>query len=104
MMKFKKGDTVKITAGKDRDREGKIERIFPKKGTVLVPGINIFKKHFKGNQGQKSGIYGIPKPIGLAKLVLICPKCKKTTRVGWKILGKVKPRICKKCGKEVDVK
>lgn len=104
MTKFKKGDTVKITAGKDKGREGRIEKIFPKDKSVLIPGINISKKHFKGGQGQKGGIYDIPKPVYLAKIALICPRCKKATRIGLRFLGKTKSRFCKKCGKEIDTK
>ena len=104
MLKFKKGDSVKITSGKDNGRDGKIERIFPKEGKVLIPGINVFKKHFKGSQGQKSGIYDIPKPVCFAKIALICPKCKKATRVGFNLTGKEKTRVCRKCGKEIDTK
>lgn len=102
MTKLKKGDTVKITAGKDKGREGKIEKIFPKKGTVLVPGVNIYKKHVKGFQGQKGGIYDIPRPLAFAKVALVCPKCKKATRVGFRVLKEEKKqRICKKCQKEI---
>jgi len=104
MLKIKVGDTVKITAGKDKGRQGKIERLFGRKGMILIPGINIYKKHFKGSQGQKSGIYDIPRPLDRAKVALVCPNCKKPTRVGFKLLGKTKSRICKKCGKEIDVK
>jgi large subunit ribosomal protein L24 len=104
MLKFKKGDTVKITAGKDNGREGKIERIFPKEGKVVIPGINVYKKHMKGNQGQKGGIYDIPKALPYAKIALLCPKCKKVTRVGFKLTGKDKSRICRKCGREIDTK
>lgn len=104
MLKFKKGDSVKITSGKDEGRDGKIERVFPKEGKVLIPGINVYKKHLKGSQGQKGGIYDIPKPIWFAKFALICPKCKKVTRVGFKLVGDEKLRICRKCGKEIDGK
>lgn len=104
MLKFKVGDTVKITAGKDRDREGKIEKIFLKKATVLIPEINLYKKHVKGRPGQKAGIYDIPRPLPFSKIALICPKCKKPTRVGIKKIEKEKTRICKKCGKEIDTK
>jgi large subunit ribosomal protein L24 len=104
MLKLKAGDTVKITAGKDKGREGKIEKIFPKQTKALIPGVNIYKKHVKGSQGQKGGIYDIPRPLDFAKVVLVCPKCKKTTRVGFKIIGKNKTRVCKKCNKEIDTK
>ncbi len=100
MGKFKVGDTVKITAGKDKGREGKIEKVFPRENLVLIPGINIFKKHLKKTPGtnQKGGIFDIPRPISNSKIALICPKCKKITRVGFKIFGEEKTRICKKCG------
>lgn len=97
-MKLKVGDIVKILGGKDKDREGKIEKIFPKDGRVLVPGINMYKKHVKGSQGQKGGIYDLPRPLPVGKVALVCSKCKKVGRVGFKILaGGEKVRICKKC-------
>lgn len=104
MLKLKVGDTVKITAGKDKGREGKIEKIFPKQTKALIPGVNIYKKHVKGSQGQKGGIYDIPRPLDFAKIALICPKCKKMTRVGFKIVDDNKSRVCKKCNKEIDTK
>lgn len=104
MNKLKIGDTVKITTGKDKGREGKIERIFPKSSLVLVPGVNIYKKHVKGREGQKGGIYDIPRPLPLAKVALVCPKCKKVTRVGFKLAGEDMVRICRKCKKEIDAK
>lgn len=104
MLKFKVGDQVKITAGKDKGREGKIEKIFPKTGTVLVPNVNIYKKHVKGFQGQKGGIYDVPRPLPLAKVALICPRCKKTTRIGFRVLKDGKIRICKKCNQEIENK
>jgi large subunit ribosomal protein L24 len=102
MQKFKVGDQVKITAGKDKDRTGKIEKIFPKKNKVLIPGVNIYKKHVKGAEGRKAGIYEIPRPLDFAKIALICPKCKKPTRVGLKLVEQNKLRVCKKCKKEID--
>jgi len=102
MLKFKVEDTVKITAGKDKGREGKIEKIFPKESKVLIPGVNVYKKHVKGFQGQKGGIYDIPRPISFANIAFICPECKKETKVGFTVLGKSKTRICRKCKKGVD--
>lgn len=101
MLKFKIGDTVKVTIGKDKGREGKIEKIFPKSGIALIPGVNIYKKHVKGSPGQKGGIYEIPKPLAFSKLTIVCPKCKKSARIGFKIVGEEKLRICKKCNKEI---
>ena len=104
MLKFKTGDTIKITAGKDKGREGKIEKILSKESKALIPGVNIYKKHVKGQQGQKGGIFEIPRALNFAKIALICPKCKKVTRVGFKIVEKNKSRVCKKCNKEIDTK
>src|SRR4030043_457470 len=104
MLKFKVKDKVKVTAGKDKGREGEIEKIFPKEKSVLVPGVNIYKKHAKGVPGQKGGIYEVPRPLSFSKIALICPKCKKETRVGFKVMGENKFRVCKKCKKEIDTK
>ncbi len=101
MLKIKIGDTVKITAGKDKGREGKIEKIL-KGESVIVPGVNIYKKHVKGFEGQKGGIYELPRPLPFSKIALICPKCKKVTRVHFRIIEKEKVRVCAKCKKELD--
>lgn len=104
MLKFKIGDTVKITAGKDKGREGKIEKILSAEGKAVVPGVNLYKKHVKGFGDVKGGIYDIPRALGFGKIALMCPKCKKMTRVGFKFAGDDKVRFCKKCGKELDTK
>ena len=107
MLKFKIGDSVKITSGKDKGREGKIEKLIPAKNLVLVPGINIYKKHVKGTgtqKGQKGGIYELSRPLPFAKIMLVCPKCKKQTRVAFRLVGKDKERVCQKCGKGIDIK
>lgn len=104
MIKFKIGDTVKITAGKDKGREGKIEKILPQDRKAIIPGVNLYKKHVKGFGDVKGGVYDIPRSLGFGKIALLCPKCKKITRVGFKFAGSEKVRICKKCGKEIDTK
>ncbi len=98
-MKLKKGDSVVVLVGKDKGRKGKIKKIFPKTGKVLLPGINTFKKHAK-SQGEKKpgGIIDIVKPLPMAKVALICPKCNQPTRVGFQIdKAGVKYRLCRKC-------
>ena len=102
MLKLKVGDKVKIRIGKDKGRKGKIEKIFPKRKIALIPDINIYKKHVKGSQGQKGGIFDIPRPLAFGKLSLICPKCQKAVRVGFKISGDKKVRVCRKCNKNID--
>lgn len=104
MTKFKKGDTVKITAGKDKGRVGKIEKIFPTENKVLIPEVNLYKKHVKSVGDVKGGIYSLPRPLGFGKIALICPECKKITRVGFKFVEKEKVRICRKCKKEIELK
>jgi large subunit ribosomal protein L24 len=104
MLKLKIGDTVKVTAGKDKGREGKIEKVSPVDQKAIVPGVNLYKKHVKGYGDVKGGVYDIPRALGFGKIALICPKCKKLTRVGFKFAGKEKVRFCKKCGKEIDTK
>jgi len=90
--------------GKDKGREAKIEKIDPVSAKALVPGVNLYKKHVKGFGDVKGGIYDIPRPLSFGKIALICPKCKKITRVGFKFAGEEKVRICKKCRKEIDTK
>jgi large subunit ribosomal protein L24 len=104
MLKFKSGDEVIVTLGKDRNRKGKIEKVFPKKSMVIVPGLNIYKKHVKPAAGRKGGIYDIPRPLAFSKIALMCPNCNKATRVGFKIVESDKLRICRKCGREIDSK
>ena len=104
MIKFKIGDTVKITAGKDKGREGKIEKLNPTEEKVMIPGVNLYKKHVKGFGDVKGGVYDIPRPLGFGKIALICPQCKKITRVGFKFAGDEKVRVCRKCGKEISSK
>ncbi|RLC38557.1 MAG: 50S ribosomal protein L24 [Candidatus Nealsonbacteria bacterium] len=117
-MKIRKGDQVLIIKGKDRGKKGKVLRGFPKKNQVLVEGVNIKKKHRRPRrEGEKGEIVEVPAPIDVSKVKLICPKCGKPTRVGYKVnlnlpegkqassgagkTQKSKVRICKKCKKEL---
>lgn len=98
-MKLRKGDTVKIIAGKDRGKQGKIEKVFPKGGLVLIPGINMYKKHVKPRgEGKPGGIIDLVKPLSVANVALLCPKCGKQTRAGFQVdKSGEKHRICRKC-------
>lgn len=102
MVKFKVGDTVRVTSGKDKGREGKIEAVDKKHLSVIIPEVNIYKKHVKGVSGQKGGIYDIPRALPFAKIALICPKCKKVTRVSFRVMEKEKVRVCVKCSRQID--
>jgi len=97
-MKILKGDTVKVLIGKDKGRTGSVISAFPKKNTVAVKGLNMFKKHIKASQGKSGSIIEKERPLAVSKVILICPNCQKTTRVGYEIdKSGDKYRICKKC-------
>ncbi len=101
-MKVKKNDTVLIISGKYRGRKGKILKAFPKKDKILIEGVNLRKKHQKPKKtGDKGEIIEIPAPIHISNVKIICPKCKKATRIGYRIEGGEKYRICKKCDKTI---
>jgi len=97
-MKLRKGDEVKIIRGKDKGKTGKIEKVFSKTKKVIIPGVNLYKRHLKArSQSQPSEIITLTKPIAMANVILICPKCNLPTRVGFEIKDNEKIRICKKC-------
>lgn len=101
--KIKKEDTVKIIAGKDAGKTGKILSVDRIKGRVLVDGLNMVKKTMKkSNENQTGGIKDIEAYLNISKVMLVCPKCKKETRVGFAVVGDDKKRICKKCKAEID--
>ena len=95
----KKGDEVMIISGKDRGKKGKVLEISPSEGKVIVEGRNIVTKHVKPRrQGQLGGIVKAEGAIYACKVMPICPKCSKPTRVGHKIDGDKKVRVCRNCG------
>lgn len=106
-MRIKKDDNVKVMAGKDRGKTGKVVQAFPQSGKVVVEGVNLTTRHLKvqqqGGQGQK---IQFPGPLSASNVMLVCPKCAKPTRVGGKLLveggKKRKARICKKCKEVIE--
>ncbi len=102
-MRIRKGDTVLVISGRDRGRKGKVRLSFPRKEEVVVEGINVVKRHARPIQGAKqAGIIQTEAPIYVSKLMLICPRCGKPTRVGFKTLPDKKVRLCRKCGEVID--
>lgn len=98
-MKVKKGDNILVISGKDKGKAGKITRAFPRELKVLVEGINLRKRHVRPKrEGEKGQIVEVPVPLNISNIKIICPKCSKATRVGYKIEKENKLRICKKCG------
>lgn len=100
-MKIKKGDKVKVLLGKDRGKEGTVEYVKIKEARVFVGGVNLYKRHVRKQGQTEGGIIDIPKSLNVSNVGLICPNCKKITRIGYKMVDKEKMRICKKCKKEI---
>ncbi|MEK7101413.1 MAG: 50S ribosomal protein L24 [Patescibacteria group bacterium] len=105
-MKLKKGDTIIVTVGKDRGKSGQVEKVFLAQGTVLIPGINQYKKHVKKQSEQRPGeIVTLSRPLPVGNVALVCPKCKQPTRVGYQVLEDKKLvkkiRICRKCDQPI---
>ncbi len=101
-MKIKKGDTVLIISGKDKGKKGKVLEAMPRQNRIMVEGVNIVKKHRRPkSEGEKGQIVELVKSIDVSNVKLICPKCAKSTRVGYKIISKKKYKICKKCQQEI---
>ena len=94
-MKVKKGDKVLIISGKDKGRTGKIIKSLLKDGTILVEGIKLKKKHVKAKkQGEKGQVIATPSPLNISNIKIICPKCGKATRIGYKFVKGKKQRVC----------
>ncbi len=102
-MKIRKDDTVVVLSGKDKGKEGKVLRVDPKGGKLIVEGVNVAHKHKKPRrQGEEGGIIKMETPIYASKVMRICPKCSKPTRAAYKTLEDgSKVRVCKKCGETI---
>lgn len=98
-MNIRRDDKVIVLSGKDKGVEGKVLKADPKAGKVVVEGVNIATKHQKPRkQGEEGGIIKVETPIYACKVMVVCPKCGKPTRVAHKLTDGKKTRICKKCG------
>ena len=101
-MKIKKGDTVCVLSGNDKGKTGEVLEVVPKSDKVVVKGVNVRKKHVKPRrQGDEGGIIAVECAITSSKLNVVCPKCNKPARIGYKVEDDKKVRICKKCGAEL---
>jgi large subunit ribosomal protein L24 len=108
-MNIKKGDKVKILAGKDKGKIGKVLQVFSDRKKASVEGLNLLIKHMRPRkQGEKGQRIEFPAPMSISNLILVCPKCNKPSRTGVKEIksdrtGKSKKyRVCKKCNKTVE--
>ncbi len=103
-MKVRKNDTVVVIGGKDRGKKGKVRRALPEKESVVVEGLNMIKRHSRaGRAARQAGIIELEAPLHVSKVMLLCDKCNKPTRVGSRVLedGK-KVRICRLCQEVID--
>ena len=101
-MSIKKGDVVVVLSGKDKGKQGKVLAAMPADRKVIVEGINVVSRHTRPRkQGEEGGILKKEAAIYACKVQKVCPKCNKPTRIGHKVEGDKKVRICKKCGAEI---
>ena len=101
-MSIKKDDVVVVLSGKDKGKQGKVLKTEPKSGKVVVEKVNLVSRHTKPRrQGEAGGIVKRETPIRSCKVALFCEKCNKGVRVGYKMDGDKKVRICRKCGAEI---
>ena len=102
-MNIRKNDKVVVLSGRDKGKQGEVLRAMPKEGKVVVQGVSVATKHQKARkQGEESSIIKVETPIYACKVMVVCPKCSKPTRVAHKATadGK-KVRVCKHCGAEI---
>ena len=101
----KKGDSVLVLSGKDSGKKGKILAVYPDEGMVLVEGVNMSTKHKRPrSRYQQGGIIHQESPINSAKVMLMCERCGKPTKVGKSILDNgQKARTCKHCNEIIDI-
>ena len=101
-MNIKKNDTVIVLSGKDKGVKGKVLEAMPSKNMLLVENVNVATCHTKPRkQGETGGIVKRETPIRSCKVALYCDKCGKGVRIGHKIDGDKKVRVCRKCGAEI---
>jgi len=99
MDKIRKNDTIKVLAGKDKGKTGKVLHVFPKNNRAVVEGVNFIKRHTRKTQNdQQGGIVEKESSIHVSNLLLLCKACNRPTRVGATKLGDgTKTRFCKRC-------
>ena len=100
----RKNDTVLVIAGKDRGKQGRVQRVFTKENRAMVERLNLVKRHLRPTrQGQPGGVVEKEAPIHVSNLMLICSSCNQPTRVQKKVLESGRTvRVCRKCGEMMD--
>jgi large subunit ribosomal protein L24 len=100
---IRRNDTVKIISGRDKGKQGRVLRVIPDKGRVLVEHVSMTKKHVRPNPQKniKGGIADQEMPVAISNVMLVCPQCG-PTRVGHQLQGEKNVRVCKKCGSTLE--
>lgn len=103
-MKIRKDDTVLVIAGKDKGKKGKVRQSLPKESRVVVEGVNVVKRHMRPRgTARQAGIIEREAPLQVSNVMLLCTKCNRPTRIGFRFLeGGTKVRICRRCGEVID--
>ena len=106
---IKKDDMVKVLQGKDRGKEGRVVRVLPSEGRVMVDGVALAKKHMRssgkrstgGQQLQQGGINDAEMFVDISNVQVVCTSCGKASRIGHRVEGDVKIRFCRRCESEL---
>ncbi len=107
-MKIRKGDTVEVVCGSEKDKglRGEVIKVLQKEKRIVIQGVNLHSKHKKQVQAQgrtlAPGILKFEAPIDISNVMFVCPKCSKMTRVGFSKEGEKTVRVCKKCEALLD--
>ena len=102
-LSIRTGDKVKVIAGKEKGKEGKVLATLPHKERVIVERVNMVKKATRPTQrNPKGGLLEIEAPLHMSNVMLVCPKCSQPTRIGRKREEGTRVRVCKKCGNDID--
>lgn len=97
-LKIRKNDTVRVLRGKDRGKSGKVLAVFPSAGRMMVEGVNMVYKHVRAKGPQQKGQrVTVAAPLPVANVQLVCPQCKKGTRVLIRREGGERVRVCRHC-------
>ncbi|MFH1662408.1 MAG: 50S ribosomal protein L24 [Chloroflexota bacterium] len=103
-MIIRKNDTVMVLSGKDKGKKGKVRFAYPKEEKLIIEGINFIKRHARATrQAKQAGVIELEAPVHISKVMLLCDKCNKPARIGFRFLedGK-KVRFCKVCQEVID--
>ena len=101
-MRIKKNDNVQVITGKEKGKSGKVLKVLREEDKVLVEKVNVVTKHKKPGRQEPGEIIKIEKPVRASDVMLVCPSCKKPTRVGHRFEEEKKVRFCKKCNKTIE--